>query len=271
MNINNYFVNYFEFIVHNSYTSSMNEEKLLTTVVKAGKMLLESGAEIYRVEETMVRLCESYPEVQEADSFVTSTGIMMSIVVNGKTSTKVMRIYNRSVDLNVIDRVNSLSRKVCEHSISVDELESSLVEIEKEERYTYLTTLLFGAIGTAAFAIFFDGSFMDAIAAFFVGIFIRCVTIFFDEIGLNAFFTNVIASGIAVLFSYMLKVIFVQIDMHIVIIASIMLLVPGLAITNAIRDTVAGDYLAGLSRGTEACLIALAIALGAGFMLSVIV
>lgn len=115
---------------------------------------------------------------------------------------------------------------------------------------------------------FFDGSILDSIVAFFVGIVIRCVTLFAQKVGLNAFFTNAIASAIAVCLSIFTSMLLVDVNMHIVIIASIMLLVPGLAITNAIRDTVAGDYLSGLSRGMEAFLTALAIAIGAGFALS---
>ena len=108
--------------------NSMNVEKLLNVVVKAGKMLIESGAEIYRVEETMIRLCQSYPDVQIADSFVTGTGIMLSITVDGKTSTRIGRVRSKSVDLNLIDMINSLSRRVSQDPISVDELEK---EIEK--------------------------------------------------------------------------------------------------------------------------------------------
>lgn len=249
----------------------MNTEKLLTTVVEAGKMLIESGAEIYRVEETMIRLCESYPEVQVADSVVTGTSLMLSIMVDGKTSTRIGRVHFRSVDLNVIDRINSLSRQVCKKSIDVDELENQLLAIKNEPRYSFLSTLVFGAFGTAGFAMFFDGSIMDCVAAFFIGLFIRCITIFFDKIDLNDFFTNMIASAFAVLLSYLFKTVLVSISVHTVIIASIMLLVPGLAITNAIRDIVAGDYLSGMTRGTEAFLIALAIAIGAGFMLSVFI
>lgn len=246
----------------------MDVEKLLTTVVKAGKMLIESGAEIYRVEETMIRLCKSYPDVEIADSFVTGTGVMLSITVNEKTSTRIGRVHFRSVDLNCIDQINALSRRVCEQKLSVDELATSLREIEKMPRYSIWTTLLFGAVGTAGFAIFFDGGLLESIIAFFVGIVIRCVTLLAERVGLNGFFTNAIASAIAVCLAIFANVIFRDINMHNVIIASIMLLVPGLAITNAIRDTVAGDYLSGLSRGMEAFLTALAIAIGAGFALS---
>ena len=59
----------------------MKSDQLLNVVGYAGKLLIESGAEIYRVEETMVRLCHSFHEVQDAESFVTPTGIMLSITV----------------------------------------------------------------------------------------------------------------------------------------------------------------------------------------------
>ena len=65
----------------------MNAGKLLDVCGYAGKLLIENGAEIYRVEETMVRLCKSFKEVQEAESFVISTGIMLSITIDGVTHT----------------------------------------------------------------------------------------------------------------------------------------------------------------------------------------
>ena len=114
--------------------NSMNVEKLLNVVVKAGKMLIESGAEIYRVEETMIRLCQSYPDVQIADSFVTGTGIMLSITVDGKTSTRIGRVRSKSVDLNLIDMINSLSRRVSQDPISVDELEKEIDILLQKER-----------------------------------------------------------------------------------------------------------------------------------------
>ena len=52
-----------------------------------------------------------------------------------------------------------------------------------------------------------------------------------------------------------------------IIIGGIMLLVPGLAITNAIRDTMAGDLVAGNARMMEAFFVSVAIATGAGTML----
>lgn len=247
----------------------MDTNRLLNTVGFAGKLLIQSGAEIYRVEETMVRLCKSFVEVQDADSFVTPTGIMFSITVNDQTFTKIMRVHSRSVDLNCIDKINALSRKASVTPYTLEELETELDEIRKQTRYSFLVTMLFGAIGAAGFAIFFDGTWKEAICAFIIGIFIKCVCWCLEKIQLNSFFVNAVSAGVAAFIAVFLHLCFHDTDMDIMIISSIMLLVPGLAITNAVRDTVAGDYLSGVARATEAILVAIAIAVGVGFVLSI--
>ncbi len=83
------------------------------------------------------------------------------------------------------------------------------------------------------------------------------------------FFVNAVSAGVAAFIAVFLHLCFQDTDMDIMIISSIMLLVPGLAITNAVRDTVAGDYLSGVARATEAILVAIAIAVGVGFVLSI--
>ena len=51
-------------------------------------------------------------------------------------------------------------------------------------------------------------------------------------------------------------------------IGALMILVPGIAFTNAMRDIMAGDLTSGVNKVVEALLIATAIALGTGFVLS---
>ena len=60
----------------------------------------------------------------------------------------------------------------------------------------------------------------------------------------------------------------INLDMDIVIVSAIMPIVPGVAITNAIRDTLQGDYLSGCARILEAFLKAASIALGVGLGMS---
>lgn len=246
----------------------MNPNQLLATVSYAGRLLLESGAETYRVEETMVRLCHCF-DIDEAESFVTPTGVMMTITVNQQAYTKIMRVQNRGVDLNRIDKINSLSRTAVSKHYTVSQLDECLKEIENEKKYKKLTILLFGALGAFGFSFLFHGGIYEAVAAFIIGFCIKAVYMLLEKRDINSFFENVISSSLAAFMALGTKLLLPFVDVNNIIISSIMLLVPGLAITNAIRDTVAGDFLAGISRGAEAFLIAIAIAVGCGFALSV--
>lgn len=246
----------------------MNTDQLLDVASYAGKLLIESGAEIYRVEETMVRLCKSFPEVEDAQSFVTTTGIMFSITVAKKTHTKILRVHTRGVDLNCIDKINSLSRETAGCTYTIDQLTQRLERIGEERRYSFWTTLFFGALSAGGFAVFFGGSYMEAILSFLIGLVIKAVSALMEQRGLHGFFTNAIAAAIGALAALAAHALCPQTDADILIISSIMLLVPGLAITNAIRDTVSGDYLSGVARATEAFLVAIAIAVGIGVVLS---
>ncbi len=256
-------------IVVDEMRDFMDTNHLLDVAAFAGKLLIESGAEIYRVEETMVRLCTCFHEVEDAQSFVTPTGIMFSITVDQKTVTKVLRVKSRGTDLNCIDKINDLSRRATQHAYSIDEISKELKAIAKEPRYRFSTTLFFGALSAFGFAIFFHGTWKEAIVAFIIGMLIKSVSFILEKREWNVFFTNALTSGLAAVAALLFQYFDASIDHDIVIISSIMLLVPGLAITNAVRDTMAGDYLSGVSRTTEAFLIAVAIAVGIGFVLSI--
>lgn len=246
----------------------MDADKLLETIVYAGKLLIESGAEIYRVEETMVRMSRSFQEVEDAQSFVLSTGIMFSLTINNKTVTKILRVHTRSVDLHCIDRINDVSRKMVENPYTLQQLKKELDDIANEQRYSFFWTMLFGAIGASGFALFFHGTWMEASCTFLIGIVIKCVTWLMEQLQINTFLTHAFAAACAAYTSFLLQSWFPQVKIDILIISSIMLLVPGLAITNAIRDTVIGDYLSGVARAVEAFLVAVAIAFGVGFVMS---
>ena len=241
----------------------MNIEKLLNTIIEAGKMLVESGAEVNRVEETMVRMCRCFEGIEYADSYVTLTGIMFSLTYDNQTMTRICRVHTGEVDLNRIDQINTLSRRICSNPISVDELANELDRIKGMSRYTFKETMLFGAVGAAGFGMFFNGTLLEIVMSFFIGILIRCISCFLSKHKLNSFLNNAISAGSAALSAQLIHQVLPQTNVDI----SFMLLVPGLAITNAIRDTIAGDYVSGVARAVDAFLCAIAIAVGAGFVM----
>lgn len=245
----------------------MDINELLYVATYAGKIMLESGAETYRVEETINRICTIYG-AKLADSFATPTVIIVSVINDGKTVSLVKRISNRSVDLHKIDRINNLSRNILNMGLSIEDFNNEIKKIDKEERYSFKKTIFFSALGAFGFVFLFQGSLRDAIAAFFIGLIVKILTISGERIKMNSFFINSIAAAILALLAILSVEIGLSQDIDKVIIGSIMLLVPGLAITNAIRDTVAGDLVSGMARGIEAFLTAVAIAVGTGAVLS---
>lgn len=248
----------------------MEIEKLLDVGIRAGRMLLESGAEVYRVEETMIRICTGLASTDEVDSYVTSTGIMLSIGYNGQVFSKISRIKNRNVNLHCVARINALSRNIQIQDYSLEEVEQQLNKIEKEPKYSVWMTTLFGGIGAAGFALFFDGGMLEIVISFAIGILIRLLVSLLSMMKMNDFINNVLASMLLAILSIFSKKVFLVIDVNVVVISGIMLLIPGLAFTNAIRDTIAGDYLSGVSRVMETLVCACAIALGVMVVFSVV-
>lgn len=252
------------------YTSRMEIEKLLDIGTRAGRLLLESGAEVYRVEDTMIRICTALANTQEVDSYVTSTGIMLSIGYEGQVFSKICRVRSRNVNLNCVVRINALSRDVQKHDYTLDEISSYLDRIEKEPKYSIWMTTLFGGIGAAGFALFFEGGLLEIITSFLIGVVVRLLISFLSMMKMNDFINNVLASIVLAFLSIVAVDLVPSMDVNILIVSGIMLLVPGLAFTNAIRDTIAGDYLSGVSRIMETFVCAGAIALGVFVVFSVV-
>lgn len=248
----------------------MDLNKLLKVATLAGKIMLESGAETYRVEETISRICIAFG-AHSADSFVIPTGIMVTITYYDEVATLVKRITSRGVDLNKIDAVNDLSRRVQTESIDLCDFNKYLIKISNDPRYSNLITLICSSIAAGCFSIMFGGDFKDFFAASLIGAAIEIVTIIFEKLNINLFFVNSFCGGLCAILAITFLNLNLCSNLDKTIIGSIMLLVPGLIITNAIRDTIAGDFLSGITKASEAFLIAVSIAVGTGAVLSIFI
>ncbi|MCI5773832.1 MAG: threonine/serine exporter family protein [Erysipelotrichaceae bacterium] len=248
----------------------MDGNKLAKTITKAGILLVENGAETVRVEDTMQRIAKAYG-ASVADAYATPTLLIVSISMPNSTDLfhNIKRVHMKSVNLDKIDKVNTLSRSIISKQISLDDLDKKLDELAMVPNYPDHIVILGAAICVFGFNFFFQGDIHDALFAMIVGIIAKYISILLEKIELSSFFVNAVGGAIISL----LAVIFARYfgcDQDIVIISSIMLLVPGLAITNGIRDSVSGDLVSGLVRATEAIFIAIAIAIGSGIMLALL-
>ena len=234
--------------------------------ILAGKIMLESGAETHRVEDTMSRIAVAYG-LENVQCHATPTGINFSVAFEEATS--FLRISNRSTDLHKISAVNDVSRNIAEGKCDVDEAFKQLKAIEQADlAFPSWVQILFAALVSGSFTIMFGGIWFDYIPAFITGGigFSAMLAIYhLVEIRFVADFGASFVIG-------MLAFIFIQtgygVELDSIIIGSVMPLVPGLLITNAVRDLLAGHLIAGVSRGVEALLTAFAIGAGIAVFLA---
>lgn len=244
-------------------------KKLLLLASLTGKIMLKNGAETYRVEDTIERICKSRMNIKYADAFVTPTGIFVSLEYEGEMMTYLIRVKNIKIDLNKIDLINQFSREFVNSTISPSEGITKLKEINKIKNYSPKTKVLFGSLACAFFSLLFGGTFMDFLSTYIISLIVLITINKIDKFKMTFFLNNFIGAALASFLSLISTTIGFGENMDIIIIGSIMALVPGVAITNAIRDTISGDFLSGLARGMEAVFSALAIAFGVGFVLNI--
>lgn len=247
----------------------MDINKILHIATEAGRIILENGGETYRVEETILRICTAFG-IDDCDSFVTTTGIMVSVSDGfGQTTSLVRRVKFRTVNLEKISQVNDLSRSIKINGLTADEVKEKLARIEEVPRYGEALSNFCGALAAASFTLLFGGSINDGIVSFFIGLLLKYTCSFMGKYKINDFFINLFGGGLTALLTLISTYLGFGHNVDTIIIGSLMLLVPGLAITNAIRDTIAGDLLASLARALEAFLIAVGIATGTGIILKI--
>jgi len=232
----------------------------------AGKIMLQSGAETYRVEDTMMRIARSFG-INAPQSYVTPTGIIFSL--HGTEKTKLLRISERTTDLNKVILVNNISRSISSGEMSAGEAYTNLRQIEEEDpRYPMYVKIAAASIASGFSLIMFNGGWNDFLSSFIAGGAGFSCQIYLERFVTIKFFTEFLAALVVGLMSYFFIKVGVGHDLSTIIISSVMPLVPGLLITNAVRDLMAGHLVSGLSKGAEAALTAFAISSGIAIVFS---
>ena len=227
-----------------------------------GEQMLICGAEVHRVEDSMERMCKAFG-AKRIDVFSITSSMMVTVSMdNGEQYTQTRRIHGSGTDMERLHSLNELSRKICQESMSVEEIQKEYKKCMREKKYpTWLICLSYGLIA-GAFTAFFGGTLMDVLLSPVIGLVISMITYFADKMDINRIFVKFVCSFFvtALAFGFMKMNWIANVDM--VIIGNIMVLIPGVGLTNALRDLFVGDSIAGLLRTIEAILIALAISAG---------
>lgn len=248
---------------------NVNYSKLLQGILDIAEEMLVAGAEVSRIEDSVTRMCIAYG-CDRVNVFVITSNIQVTMEdPNGEIITQIRRVIRNDTNFDRVDYLNDLSRYVCANLPSDEELHRKIDEVLERKQQPFYVGLISGAVIGASFAVFFGGNLSDALASGIVGL----LTVLLNR-RIGKFSQNPLAVVFAVSFlAGLLSVltVYLGIGEHTdkIMIGVIMLLIPGIALTNGVRDMLTGDIAAGMLRVANAVLIATAIA--CGFALSLFV
>ena len=246
----------------------LNPGGLLGCLLDMGTLLLDCGAEVSRVEDTLRRLGRAY-KAERLEIFVIPSIISITLAFPGReVLTETRRIRSTgSTDFCRFEKLNALSRRCCAEPMALEELRAALDQIacgQKPVKWVYLGSVL----AAGAFAVFFGGTLWDALAASAFALLIVFLQRRLGRTELNTVAFNLVTSLLTGLGVGLLTWALPFLHMDMILIGDIMLLIPGLAMTNAVRNMLVGDTISGVVRLAESLIWAAALA--GGFMVSML-
>lgn len=241
--------------------------QILSAVLDIGEIMLVSGAEVNRVENTIQRIAGAYG-CTRVDVFTITSSIVVTVQTGtGEIVTQTRRIQNYETDMDKLEKCNALSRRICAQPVALEELQESVEQIRKEAGYPqWIRLLTYGGV-SLVFSIFFGGSAGDGAAAFLCGLLLYGAMRFCTFLRLQRIILNILCSAMVGLGAVALTGLGLGQSVDKIIIGNIMLLIPGLSLTTSLRDMISGDMISGLLGLCEAVIRALAIAVGFALVL----
>ena len=242
----------------------MDYNSLLELAADLGYRLAMGGAETFRIEESICRILAAYGIASEV--FAITNCLTVSIETpDGKPMTRMRRIGFHGNDLDTVEKYSNLSRKICSEKPDIAIAWQWLRETDASRRSYKLSITLWGHfLGALGFAIVFGGKFIDGVCSGICGVIVGLINYYMGRLKVNQFFSTIAASFILAFSSYAIGATGIPYNTDTVIIGTLMILVPGLIFTNAMRDIIFGDTNSGINRIVQVLLVAAAMALGTG-------
>ncbi|MDO4793528.1 MAG: threonine/serine exporter family protein [Filifactor alocis] len=243
---------------------SIDEKKtILRIALLAGEILIKNGAEIYRVEDTICRICES-KGLKGINTYATPTFILLGDnKFDGFTFVK--HIRKRGINIDKICKINDISRKFVNSDYNdYEETIQSLEAIDDDPGYPSFSKILAAAISSGVFTFLFKGGLSDFTCATLTSMIALLISEKIEDVSSVSFLGNGVAAFLITVISIVLMKLNLSEHFDLVIVGAIYPLLPGVSLTNSIRDFISGDLVSGVSKGFEAVMTAIAIATGVG-------
>lgn len=237
-----------------------SSEDVLKFASDAGRVLLENGAEISRVEETMERIADNYGESGER-FFVLSNGIFTT----GKSYANAEFIPMKGARLEKVVEVNQLSREIAAHKIPLPQAVEMLERIKNLPSKPVWEQFLGAGLGCAGFCIIFGGSLLDCMASLCSALILYLFVLKVSTPYLSKTLGNICGGFIGTILCILFNLMVPQTNLGNMVVGTLILLIPGVPFTNGLRDVANEDYLAGITRLADALMMFLCIAIGVCF------
>ena len=236
-------------------------EFILSKALDIGEMILRCGAEPNRVEDTVKRICVSNG-ARHTDIFALPSLITASIrMKDGTTASDVRRVYQTRNDMFMLDKINTLSRDICNGKIKLSQTDAQLNEIGSKRPFPSWLVYIGSVFGAGGFAVFFGGNLFDGIAAAVAGLVVTALNMHKASF-VNQMVHTVITSFFGAVAAVLLVKCGIGQHLDMIMIGTIMLLIPGLSFGNAVRDLLFGDTISGIIQIVQAILLAVMVAFG---------
>lgn len=237
-------------------------KEALICAMDIGEQMLVCGAEIHRVEDSIERMCYALG-AKRIDVFIITSSMVVTVHdANGDAYTQTRRVLNTGTDIEKLHRLNELSREICGKNLSVAEIREKFDTVMQTKSYPFWAECIAYAGIAAAFTLFFGGNWVESVVSLVVGAVVRFVVLLADKSKMNKIFAKFLCCFAATAMAFIAVRLGIIKTVDMIVIGNIMTLIPGIGLTNALRDLFTGDSISGLLRSIEAVLIALAISAG---------
>ena len=234
----------------------------LETVLYAGNLLLSSGAEIYRAEETMHRIADAM-HIKDMDAYVTNRGIFASGNVPGKgIESRIMSVPDKELNIDKIEAVNELSREFCSNRMDLSYFKASLQNIANMGEQNVVEKILSYFLGAGCFSYAIGTSFRDSLCAAIIGSLVGFYMIWSKYRIKSRVLITIIASVLTALLSNLFVAIGLGSQLSFIIIGAMMDLVPGVSFVNSVREFSQNNFATGQTLLTSALLTCVSMASG---------
>ncbi|MBR6594178.1 MAG: threonine/serine exporter family protein [Clostridia bacterium] len=241
-----------------------SDKDCLVLAIKIAEGMMRSGGETYRAEECCIKVLEACG-ASNISVIALPTALLASAEIDGEHRTESASIKSRGMDLDGIARYNSISRRLVSGEIGVDE---AFAELEQKKKESAWLSCVLTAFAAGFFAFVFGGTAIDFLPTLIAALLAQVFRHFASKLSHYGFLSvlgsciiiGVCARGAVALLP--------TCSQEAIIVGGIIYLVPGLALTNAVRDTLNGDLVSGVARFADAMITAIVIAAGIAIALS---